>query len=129
MTVESLETLFELLRIPSVPDHIASFSIHGFRLVIDDACNGFGFYLLLASAILAYNASLAEKTLWLALGYLFVVLANLLRLSLIAYMVSIDPRLFHLSHDFIGRYGMLFSVFVLYYIFIKAVTIGRKDFE
>ncbi|WP_456323391.1 exosortase/archaeosortase family protein [Hydrogenimonas sp.] len=128
LTLKSLETLLSLLHIPAIPDHAASFSIHEFRLIIEDACNGFGFYLLLASAIMAYGASVAEKISWLLVGYLFVMFVNLLRLLFIVYMVSIDPDLFRLSHDVIGRYGMLLSVFVLYFIFVKTTSADKKDF-
>lgn len=99
---------------------------HGFNLQILHSCNGFTPFLLYLAAILAYPTDIKSKLLWALLGYIAIIVINTLRMYAITIVVMDSPDLFHLAHDWIGRYGVSFLTVALFYGFTCLVSVNKK---
>lgn len=90
-----------------------------YKVIITKACNGMIPYLLLLSSMLAYPASWSHKFLWAIIGYMVLVIVNIIRLFIVVYCVTKTPSNFELSHDIFGNLLFMSFGLLLFYIFIK----------
>lgn len=98
---------------------------NGAKITIDYTCNGLTAILLYWVAILSYPTYTKEKIIWLILGYIIIVIINLLRIYVFSYAVAINPDYFHWSHDYVGRYGMGLLTLGFFFIFTHCVRISK----
>lgn len=111
-----------------IPVNMLANTVHldnGFDIWIVDECNGLTTFLLFSSAILAYPALWKCRFYWLLEGYVFVLILNMIRIDAVIYFTMLDVNYFHLSHNLIGRYGTLFLILSLFFIFTLRVKIRQ----
>lgn len=99
---------------------------NGAKIIIHYTCNGLTAILLYTTAIIAYPTWIKNKVTWFMGGYIIIVTLNLIRLLFVSYFVSINPDYFHLSHDYIGRYGMGIFTLCIFLIFTQYVGLNKK---
>ena len=102
----------------------------GFKIWIEDGCNGLLAYLLYAVAILAFPAANKLRLVWLFEGYFYLVLVNSLRIDFVIYISMFDPNYFFFVHDVIGRGFIFINLVVMFMLFTLRVqvTTGVKKF-
>jgi len=96
---------------------------HGLKLVILDECNSMLPLLMFISGVLAYPSDCHNKIYWMTLGYFVVSIVNLARIYLVTYIVLDNASHFHLAHDYLGRFLILVTTFLLFYTFVRTVGI------
>jgi len=89
-------------------------------ITIDRACNGVVTLLIFIASILAYQAKLLHKVLWIMVGYVVLSLANFLRIVFVIYMVLQDPTHFSWAHDYIGNGFLIALGFGLFFLFLQS---------
>ena len=94
-----------------------------YRLFISKACSGLIPFLFFVASILAYKSSIFNKILWITLGYIIILFANITRIVFITKMVLIDQENFFWAHDYIGNIFLLVLGIYLFYLFIKTPKI------
>ena len=90
---------------------------HGLQLEIVNECNGLAAFLFFLAALIAYPASLKAKLYWGFFSYIFLFIANAIRVDWILYHVIEHPEDFELIHEVIGRYLIAAVPLVLFYYF------------
>jgi len=93
-----------------------------YHVIITQACNGMIPYLVLASAILAYNRPLLTRLKWLSIGYILFFIVNVVRLLIVTYFVTISPSYFWISHDIFGNALLMASGLYIFYLYGRKVT-------
>lgn len=88
----------------------AGLGIEGFHVRVIPECTPLYPFLLLAAFLLAYPASIREKSLGLVLGAAFLAAANGLRLALLVLVGRRLPALFAYAHVYLGQVGMVLCV-------------------
>jgi exosortase/archaeosortase family protein len=96
---------------------------NGMNLHIVHECNGLVPFLLYLAAILAYPTGWKSKLLWALGGYVALQVINTLRMLLITLVVLEDKSLFHLAHDWVGRYAVALLTVALFFAFTHYVTV------
>jgi len=90
-----------------------------YHITIDKSCNGVvGLWVFFAS-IAAHQAQVRQKLLWIAIGYIVMIVANFLRIVFVVYAVKIDPEYFVFAHDTIGNSFLIVVGLVLFALFLK----------
>jgi len=97
-----------------------------YKIIINQACNGMIPILFLYASILAYPSGIAHKMLWMVIGYLFFVLANVARILLVVHFVEQEGGRanFYWSHDILGNALLMAVGLGLFILFIK--TSGER---
>ncbi len=95
-----------------------------YRLFISKACSGLIPFLFFVASVLAYNSSIQSKILWLGIGYIVILFANILRIAFVTQMVVIDQQNFFWAHDYVGNMFLLLLGLSLFFLFIQNST-GR----
>jgi exosortase/archaeosortase family protein len=90
-----------------------------YRLVIEKACNGLIPYLFFLSSIIAFPSAIVYKIKWALLGYIIITTINSFRIWLVAQLVLKELDNFSLAHDFIGNSLLIFTVILLFILFLK----------
>lgn len=93
-----------------------------YRLFVSKACSGLIPFLFFVASILAYDSSIQSKIVWLAIGYIVILFANISRIVFITKMVLIDQQNFFWAHDYIGNMFLLLLGISLFYLFIQNST-------
>jgi exosortase/archaeosortase family protein len=93
-----------------------------YRLFISKACNGLIPFLFFVASVLAYHSSIQCKILWLIIGYIVILFANILRIAFVTQMVVIDQQNFLWAHDYIGNMFLLLLGLSLFFLFIQNST-------
>lgn len=104
----------------------------GFKIWVEDSCNGLLAYLLYAVAILAFPANNRLRFIWLLEGYLYLVLVNSIRIDFVIYISMFDSSYFHFVHDCIGRGFIFINLVVMFMLFTLRVQVTsgvRKRIE
>ncbi|KYJ86949.1 exosortase/archaeosortase family protein [Sulfurovum riftiae] len=93
-----------------------------YKIIINQACNGFIPFFFLAASILAYPASLLHKTVWIVIGYVVFSVVNVMRILLVVYFVQQEGGRdnFHWSHDMIGNTVLMVVGLGLFVAFMRS---------
>lgn len=95
-----------------------------YRVVITPECNGLIPYLMILSAILAYNGSIFKKAAWAILSFFIFFAVNILRLFLVVNIVSeFGTNYFYFIHDIIGNLLLVSTGLFIFLSYIK----GSKE--
>ena len=91
-----------------------------FRIDIIDDCNALVPFLFFMAAVVILPLSLLKRILWIFIGWIFIMLFNILRIISIVLITDQNKNLFFISHDI--------STFVIMPLFILTLYwyIGRK---
>lgn len=102
----------------------------GFKIWIENSCNGLMAYLLFAVAVLAYPTNTQSKFIWLLEGYLYLLIINAIRIDFVVYVSIFDHSYFTFMHDYIGRGFIFINLIILFILFTLRVQItqGIKDY-
>ena len=92
-----------------------------YRLVIEKACNGLIPYLFFLSSIIAFPSATAHKIRWALMGYIVLTTINSFRIWLVAQLVLEEVGNFSLAHGFIGSSILIFTVVLLFILFLRNV--------
>ena len=95
----------------------------GFRIWIEDSCNGLLAFLLYACAVLAFPASKKLRFIWLLESYLYLVLVNSIRIDFVIYVSMFDSSYFEFVHDCIGRGFIFINLLVMFMLFTLRVQV------
>lgn len=96
---------------------------NGMNLHIVHECNGLVPFLLYLAGVLAYPTYWKSKFVWAMLGYVVLQLVNTVRMLLITLVVIEDKGLFHISHDWVGRYSVALLTLGLFFMFTHYVKV------
>jgi exosortase/archaeosortase family protein len=81
-------------------------------VVIGGACIGFEVTALFTALIISFKGPLSKKIWFIPLGVFIIYLLNLIRISALALLVTINPEIWELNHKFI------FTIIVYSFIFM-----------
>lgn len=98
---------------------------NGMNLRIVHDCNGLTPFLLYLAAILAFPVNWKHRLIWGVLGYIALLVINVIRMLLITLVVLDHPELFHFAHDWVGRYSVGLLTLGLFFLFTSNVPIQR----
>jgi len=91
-----------------------------YKIIITQACNGMIPTLFLVSSILAYPSKFIMKILWIIVGYIVYIIANVLRLILVIKVTKIyGSNSFYWIHDIVGNALLIGVGFMIFTAFIK----------
>jgi len=90
-------------------------------------CNGLEAILIFIAAVLAYKADLSYKLNYLLQGIFLISVINIFRLVLLAYVIEIHSKYFHLMHDYVTQHIMVFLAILLFFIFVSNVKQQTKE--
>ncbi len=90
-----------------------------YHITIDKSCNGVVGLLIFFASIVAYQAQVRQKLLWIAIGYVVMIVANFLRIVFVVYAVTIDSGYFAFAHDTMGNSFLIVVGLVLFGLFLK----------
>ena len=79
---------------------------------IGEPCIGFEVTALFTALIISFKGSLTKKIWFIPLGVLVIYILNLIRISVLALLVTINPEIWELNHKFI------FTIIVYSFIFM-----------
>jgi exosortase/archaeosortase family protein len=97
-----------------------------YKLIVEKACNGMIPVLMYLASIFAYPASWKRRMLWGAAGSVILLLLNVVRISLVTFVVMEGGRKsFSLSHDVFGNALFMAAGLGLFYAFIRRG--GRQE--
>ena len=125
-----LQTPYTTLLNPVATFLINLIGIHamasGIHIVLPNAtfavlfgCNGLEALLLYLAAVLAFKTFWSVKGRWIVLGSVFLVVINLLRLTLLAYVIEYHREYFTLMHDHVTQDIMIFFAMLVFFLFVR----------
>lgn len=82
-------------------------SVPGRQLSIGPDCTGITIAAMLVSLVVAYPVKTSSKALGVLAGILAIVVANLVRLVVVAHLSGAPDALFYAMHDFLFQVGMV----------------------
>ncbi len=98
-------------------------------LQIDFECSGI-IEIMVYSAILAFYRvyTVTERAILCAVGFVYIILANALRIILIATMIHFGGEsMYYIAHTYLGRIFFYAATIVLYfYVFTKSQVVRMK---
>lgn len=102
-----------------------------YKIVITQACNGIIPILFLFASVLAYPSALWHKIVWMAIGYLFFTVANILRILMVVYFVQREGGRgnFYWAHDLLGNFLLMILGLLLFFAFIKTRPNAKNQTE
>jgi len=95
---------------------------NSYKLFISKACSGLIPFLFFVASVLAYHSSVYSKIVWISIGYIVILFANILRIIFVAQMVVIDQQNFFWAHDYVGNISLVLLGIYLFFMFIKTST-------
>lgn len=126
LTIQLTSMWVNFFQIPLVMQGDTLILEHGMSLQILHECNGLVPFLLYLAAILAYPTELKYKLQWFLIGYLFLMLINMVRIFAITLVVVDFPDLFTISHDWVGRYGVGLFTLLFFFWFTNRVPVIQE---
>jgi len=91
-----------------------------YRLVIEKACNGMIPYLFFLASIIAFPSSYWHKIVWALVGYILLMVVNVLRIGMVTEFVLDGGRQnFSFAHDYIGNSITVATALFLFILFVK----------
>jgi len=99
-----------------------------YKIIINQACNGMIPILFLFASILAYPAPLADKIIWMVIGYILFSIINVVRILLVVYATETGEghKEFFWSHDLVGNTILMMTGLI---IFITFITTSRRKVD
>ncbi len=99
-----------------------------YRVVITPECNGLIPYLMILSAILAFNCNFIKKLIWGILAFFIFFIINIIRLYFVILVVNrYGPKYFYLIHDIVGNILLIITGAVIFLIYIKGCSGIQKS--
>jgi exosortase/archaeosortase family protein len=97
-----------------------------YKIIINQACNGFIPIFFLWAAIIAYPSSFAHKLIWTITGYVVFVAVNTFRILTVVHFTQKEGGQgnFYWSHDLLGNILLIATGLLLFIVFIKS---SRKE--
>jgi len=94
----------------------------GFRMIIEEGCEGTEGIILVVAALMAFEMSLITKISGIVLGTLLLYISNLVRIVALYFSLRYRPELFDLLHMYIGQSFYIFvgAVFFIFWIQVAA---------
>lgn len=112
-----------LIAPPAVMDGHYIVITDNYRLVIEKACNGIVPYLFFLASIVAFPASTWHKLAWALIGYLVLMVVNVVRIWMVTQFVLEGRHHFSLAHDYLGNALVIMAALGLFVLFVKT----RRD--
>jgi len=103
-------------------DNILRDSETGFAVSIAPGCNGVEAIIVLASAILAYPASIKNKLLGISLGFLAIQSLNVVRIISLFYLGQWNETLFNWAHSYIWQALIMLDVLIIYLFWLRTIN-------
>ncbi|MFC1849433.1 archaeosortase/exosortase family protein [candidate division CSSED10-310 bacterium] len=94
----------------------ATIQLHGFAYRIIYHCSGLFLMIIYSSAVIAYPATVKEKTIGLLLGNPILFITNVLRLVMLGIVGYKYPQYFDASHEYLWQ-----GIFIVFVIFLWMV--------
>lgn len=94
---------------------------------VSSECTAVNVVILFASFVLAYGASLKAKILALITGIPFIVLANLARLFVLAWITELFPGQSRFFHDYAWQAAFVILVVAMWLAWIELVVKREKN--
>jgi exosortase family protein XrtM len=100
----------------------------GFRMIIEEGCEGTEGIILVCAALIAYQMSLITKIAGIVFGTLLLYISNLIRIVTLYYSLKYKPELFDILHMYIGQSFYIFvgAVFFILWIHVAAAHQNRQ---
>jgi exosortase/archaeosortase family protein len=93
----------------------------GYKIVINDACNGLLPLWLLVASLLAYPSTVRHTLLWLMVGYFGLLGVNIVRILWVVSMTAIaGEEWFYWSHDLVGNALLMVGGLVIFVASIRS---------
>lgn len=103
--------------------------IDGERLILNNAvlvvkfgCNGLEAVLLYMAGLLAFPATLKQKSIGLLIGIIALEFINIWRIALLAYVITNHNNIFDIMHDYITQSIMIALSFILFLTYLQTVS-------
>jgi len=96
-----------------------------YRVVITPECNGIIPYLMILSAILAYPCKITQKIVWAILSFFIFFIINIIRLYIVAIVVSkYGTNWFYLIHDIGGNLLLIITGATIFLLYLKRCNVS-----
>ncbi|MEM7163238.1 MAG: archaeosortase/exosortase family protein [Bacteroidota bacterium] len=117
-TLESLG--FDLIPEPPANELIRTIGIDGTTGVwVGDPCNGLEIMAIFSIFMLAIPGPIKHKIWFIPSGLLAIHLLNSIRVSALAYIVSIDYSYLDFNHDYVFKVIVFSLIFLLWMLWVK----------
>ena len=92
-----------------------------YKIYISHRCNALVPIVILFAAIIAYEATLKRKIVWLGVGYIVFQIVNTLRILLVVFITrhGEGKKEFFWSHDLLGNALLMATGLMLFYLFTR----------
>ncbi|MFZ2070112.1 MAG: exosortase H [Halobacteriota archaeon] len=125
VTTTILGAIFSLAGL-KVVERADVLSINGFSMEIIDECTAVFSAIVYCSCVLAYPATLKQKSLGILFGVPSLYAINILRIFLLALVGMRNPDMFKFMHVYLWQASFIIFVVVLFLIWLKmGVTDGE----
>ncbi|ETR68629.1 MAG: hypothetical protein OMM_04451 [Candidatus Magnetoglobus multicellularis str. Araruama] len=94
----------------------------GFRMIIEEGCEGTEGIILVVAALLAFEMTPGIKIMGIVFGTLLLYLSNLVRIVALYYSLRYKPELFDILHMYIGQSFYIFVGAVFFVFWIQIAT-------
>ena len=91
-------------------------------LLIGDACNAFKLYVLYLGFLLCVPGTIAKKLIYFAIGFVLILILNLIRLFALIWLLFNKPEWTNVAHHYIFTTIVYACIFMLWVSYLK----GRK---
>jgi exosortase H (IPTLxxWG-CTERM-specific) len=91
----------------------------GFGVSIEAGCNGIEATIVLVAAILAFPSSLFSKLVGIAVGFLAIQLANLLRIVSLFYLGQWNQTVFEWAHLYVWQSLIILDVLIVFLVWMR----------
>ena len=94
----------------------------GLGVSIEAGCNGIEAALILTAAVLAYPASWPIRLAGIALGFVAIQAANVLRVITLFYLVKYSEPMFHFAHLYLWQALIMLDVLIVWLLWVRQVA-------
>jgi len=95
-------------------------------LSVYEGCNGINTMIVFAAFVIALGP-LNKKTLWFVLsGLLLIHLVNLSRITALFFVSKFLPQFMYFTHKYLFTATLYVVIFILWIVWVKKFSIGRK---
>ena len=91
-------------------------------LEIKFGCNGLESIILYISAVLAYPASFKQKAYGLIIGFIVINIINIVRISLLGYVLMNHKPAFDIMHSYVTQNIMIVLVFFIFIVYLNIIS-------
>ena len=96
----------------------------GVGVSIEAGCNGVEACLMLLAALLAWPASWSARLIGIALGFVSIQAANLLRIITLFYLADWNPQTFEFAHLYLWQALIMLDVLAVWLLWLRWAARG-----